>query len=253
MNLAINARDAMPRGGTLTIEVARISGEEAVRRCADADNTREYVLLSVRDSGVGMDEAVASRIFDPYFTTKEEGRGTGLGLSTVYGIVKQSGGVIGVVTQPGKGAQFSILLPHVDAPETVPASRPNTRRLDGSETVLLVEDQHSFRAMVKNVLETRGYRVLEAADPLVALRLAERYKGAIHLLLTDVVMPIMGGRELAEALSTMRAGIRVLYMSGYADDAALERRLREQGTALLSKPFLPDDLAIKVREVLDGG
>src|SRR5213592_1044324 len=240
VNLAVNARDAMPEGGRLTIKTDNV----------DAGGSQ--VLLHVSDSGVGMDEEVQAHMFEPFFTTKPRGKGSGLGLATVYGIVRQSGGHIAVDSAPGRGATFRIYLPRVEAPLD-PTDRPTpvTAPAAGSETILLVEDEHLVRLLARKVLERAGYRVLVAAGGAEALDLAERYAGTIHLLLTDVVMPGMNGRELIRRLAPLRPDLRVLYMSGYADEAVAQHGVLDPGTAFLQKPFTPGGLADKVRGVLD--
>ena len=240
MNLTVNARDAMPTGGKLTIETANV--EHDGRRC---------VMLAVTDTGIGMDEATKARIFEPFFTTKEAGKGTGLGLATVYGIVNQSGGFIWVYSEPGNGTSFKIYLPRVDAPAEGVTSAGGVSVPRGIETVLLVEDAAAVRAVAKQVLERQGYRVLEAPDGQAALRVAQEHRGPIHLLLTDVVMPVLSGRRLAEELTRLRPDTKVLYASGYTDDSVVRHGILESGTAYLQKPFTPDSLARKVREVLD--
>src|SRR5881396_2639989 len=232
VNLAVNARDAMPEGGRLTIKTDNV----------DAGGSQ--VLLHVSDSGVGMDEEVQAHLFEPFFTTKPRGKGSGLGLATVYGIVRQSGGHIAVDSAPGRGATFRIYLPRVEAPLD-PTDRPTpvTAPAAGSETILLVEDEHLVRLLARKVLERAGYRVLVAAGGAEALELAERYAGPIHLLLTDVVMPGMNGRALMRRLAPLRPDLRVLYMSGYADEAVAQHGVLDPGTAFLQKPFTPGGLA----------
>jgi two-component system, cell cycle sensor histidine kinase and response regulator CckA len=245
MNLVLNARDAMPGGGKLTVETASAElGEEAAGQRA-AVRAGRYVVLAVSDTGVGMDAATQARVFEPFFTTKEQGKGTGLGLATVYGIVRQSGGHIRVESAPGRGATFRVFLPLVE--EGLPPAKPPTVSgpLLGTETVLIVEDEPSVRALAGEALRACGYTVLEASDGGEALLLCQGYKDPIHLVVTDVVMPQLGGRELARRLATLRPEVKVLYMSGYADDGAAEA-----GAAFLQKPFMPDDLARKVRETL---
>ena len=254
MNLAVNARDAMPTGGRLTIETANVEHDPDYARGHDAAAVRRFAMLAVTDTGCGMDEATKARIFEPFFTTKPPGKGTGLGLATVYGIVKQAGGFIWVYSEPGQGTSFKIYLPEVDATAegeggaTAPAG---TRVPGGTETVLLVEDAAAVRAVTKQVLERQGYTVLEAEDGEAALRLAHAHRGPIHLLLTDVVMPQLSGRELAERLAPLRPETRILYASGYTDDSVVRHGVLESGTAYLQKPFSPESLARKVREVLD--
>jgi two-component system cell cycle sensor histidine kinase/response regulator CckA len=251
MNLGVNARDAMPEGGRLTIETASVAlvPEGPV---GDPSHTGPYVVLSVSDTGVGMDEDTRAHIFEPFFTTKELGKGTGLGLATVYGIIEQSGGFIRVSSEVGLGTIFRVYLPAASAAVSsgIALSAPS-ELLSGTETVLLVEDLASVRAVARQVLERRGYKVLAAADGPSALRLANRYTGPIHLLLTDVVMPHLSGRHLADRLVELRPAIKVLYISGHMDDAIVRHGVLESGTAFLQKPFTPATLARKVREVLD--
>src|SRR6266850_2033278 len=244
MNLAVNARDAMPTGGQLTIETANVDYDP--ERQQRADGTKNFVMLAVTDTGTGMDEATKAKIFEPFFTTKQPGKGTGLGLATVYAIVTQAGGVIWVYSELGHGTSFKIYLPQVDAvPTTAAVARVDLPR--GTETVLLVEDAAAVRAVARQVLQRQGYRVLEAADGEDALYLAARHQGTIDLVLTDVVMPRAGGRELAERLLAVRPDTRVLYMSGYTDDSVVRHGILEGGVAYLQKPFSPEGLARKVR------
>jgi len=253
MNLAVNARDAMPNGGKLTIETANVELDEKYARNHVAVTTGRYVMLSVSDTGVGMTPEVREQVFEPFFTTKEKSQGTGLGLSTVYGIVKQSGGNIWVYSEPGKGTTFKIYLPHVDEPlkeiEETTAAKNGLPR--GSETILVVEDEEGVRKLVVRGLEGQGYRVLDAPQGLDAFLIAEKHQGPIHLLVTDVVMPKVNGRELAERMASIRPGIKVLYMSGYTDNAITHHGILEKGMNYIQKPFSVDGLARKVREVLD--
>jgi signal transduction histidine kinase/CheY-like chemotaxis protein len=250
MNLAVNARDAMPSGGQLTIETADEELPSGDPRLRDMMTPGKWVRVSVRDTGIGMSPQVQERIFEPFFTTKEPGKGTGLGLATVYGIVKQSGGFVWVSSAVGVGTTFDIYLPPVEGTLTPAAAAPVEVRT-GTETVLLVEDEAPVRALAQRCLERYGYRVLSASGLPTALDLAARHAGTIDLLLTDVVMPQGSGRELAERLRPLRPEMRVLYMSGYTDDAVVRRAGVAAGSELLEKPFTPEVLALRVRQVLD--
>jgi PAS domain S-box-containing protein len=252
MNLAVNARDAMPGGGQLTIETANVDLDEAFAREHYPARPGPHVLLAVTDTGIGMSAEVQAHLFEPFFTTKEKGKGTGLGLATVYGIVKQSGGFIWVYSEVGRGSTFKIYLPRVDEPAEPLAQAATAAAVPGGrETILLAEDEPPVRAVARQVLERQGYTVLEAPSAEAALDLAERYSGTIHLLLTDVVMPGMSGRDLAVRLAALRPGTRVVYMSGYADNAIIRHGMLEPDVAYVQKPFTPDAIARKVREVLD--
>jgi two-component system, cell cycle sensor histidine kinase and response regulator CckA len=251
MNLVVNARDAMPEGGRLTIATANVDlDEDAAAQFAGA-RPGAYVTLSVSDSGCGMDAEVRQRIFDPFFTTKGEGRGTGLGLATVYGIVSQSGGWIGLESAPGAGSTFTMGLPRLESEVTseVPAVEQHTN-LRGSGTILLVEDQADVRRFTAKVLLSYGYRVLEAETGGDALLIAERHGAAIDLMLTDVVMPRMTGKELADRLRPLRPNMPVLFMSGYAEDAIARHGILDEGVNHIAKPFAPEELALKIRDVL---
>ncbi len=255
MNLVVNARDAMHEGGKLTIETSNTEIDEEYVACHMAVKPGSYVQLTVTDTGCGMDEQTKARLFEPFFTTKEKGKGTGLGLSTVYGIVKQSGGNISVYSEPGQGTTFKIYLPRDLSATTVTAIKPPTvlRRSTGAETILVVEDEEELRKVARRILDAAGCTVLTAADGDEALLISARHAGDIHLLLTDVVMPRMSGRVLAQELSKTRPALKVLYMSGYADNAIVHHGVLDAGTHFLGKPFTADDLTRKVREVLDGG
>src|SRR5438094_2270455 len=254
VNLAANARDAMPQGGKLTLETRNIDLDSSYTLEHSLVKPGPYVQLTVSDSGIGMDEETQAHAFEPFFTTKPRGQGTGLGLAMVYGTVKQSGGFIWVYSEPGHGATFKIYLPRVDTP-TEPATLPAPveRPPRGSETVLLAEDEPAVRAIARQALERQGYTVLAAPSGADALALAAQHGATIHLLLTDVVMPGMSGRDPADRLTAQRPGIRVLYISGYTDNAIVRHGMLEPGLAYLQKPFRPDALVRKVREVLDAG
>ncbi len=252
INLAVNARDAMPEGGKLTIETANAELDETYTQAYSHLRPGPYVMLAVADTGTGMDEATKARIFEPFFTTKEPGKGTGLGLATVFGIAKQSGGHVAVSTELGRGTAFKVYLPRIEvmAEAGVSGSR-QVAVAHGTETILLTEDEPALRALARHILQMHGYTVLEAGRGEKALRIAEEYKGTIHLLVTDVVMPAISGRHLAERLTAVRPGVKVLYLSGYTDDAVVRHGVLQAETAFLQKPFTPLALAIKVREVLD--
>jgi len=251
MNLAVNARDAMPQGGKLTIETANAELDESYAREHFPATPGRYVLLAVSDTGVGMTPDVQAHLFEPFFTTKERGKGTGLGLATVYGIVKQSGGFIWVYTEPGRGSSFKVYLPRVDESVQPREATAGAGAKRGTETVLLAEDEAPVRAVARHVLERHGYNVLEAPSAEAALDLARRYSGDIHVLLTDVVMPGLSGPDLARQLVVLRPAVRVIYMSGYTDDAITRHGVLEPGLAYVQKPFTPEAIARKVREVLD--
>ena len=252
MNLVVNAKDAMPDGGRILIQTSEADLDSAPREHSLIE-PGSYILLSVSDTGTGMDKETQSRIFEPFFTTKEKGKGTGLGLSTVYGIVKQSGGYIFAQSDPGCGTNFRIYLPRVPDPAAVPGMDKHPQGpTGGSETVLLVEDEESVRELVRETLKARGYTVIEASDGISGMRVAEEYPGKIEILITDVVMPGMSGRELAKRITAARPDIKVLYLSGYTEDAIIHEGALEPGTAFLQKPFTLQVLARKVREVLRG-
>ena len=254
-NLAVNARDAMPQGGRLTIEVQSVTADEDYARQLGVTSVTmpsgSYVLLAVSDSGTGMDAATCTRIFEPFFTTKGPGKGTGLGLSTVYGIVKQSHGFIWVYSEVGQGTSFKIYLPQVTEAAGTDRPGPTVVSSSGTETILLVEDNAALRKLATHLLAPAGYTVLGAATGEEALRLVERHEAPVHLLLSDVVMPGMSGRELAEQLAQTRPGMKVLYMSGYTSDTIVRHGVLEAQVPFLNKPFTGAALLQKVREVLD--
>jgi PAS domain S-box-containing protein len=254
MNLAVNARDAMPTGGKLTIETSNVSPDEEYARFHAPLHPGDYVMLTITDTGMGMDSETQSHIFEPFFTTKGV-KGTGLGLSTVYGIIKQSGGYIWVESEIGKGTSFKIYLPKVAgmgesvAQVATPMVPQKTER--GTETILLVEDETNLRYLARQFLEKQGYKVIEAADGAVAMQIAVAHEGTIHLLLTDVIMPGMNGRELAQRISEIRPNVKVLYMSGYTENVIGHNGTLDAGVRLLQKPFNLRDLKDKVREIID--
>ncbi|MGA7575860.1 MAG: PAS domain S-box protein [Terriglobales bacterium] len=249
MNLVVNAKDAMPEGGKLTVQSSEVTvSQDSEHRFIQPGR---YAVISVSDTGHGMDKETQSRIFEPFFTTKDKGKGTGLGLSTVYGIVKQSNGYVFAKSQPGKGTTFHVYLPRVeDSTEELSPAKSQPNEAGGCETVLLVEDEDSVRELVRVTLASRGYKVLEAENGECGLRIAEEHPENIDILITDVVMPGIGGRELAKTLLSLRPGISVLYLSGYTEDAVVAPGALGPGSAFLQKPFTLQNLAKKVREVL---
>jgi CheY-like chemotaxis protein len=254
-NLATNARDAIGGVGRITIETANVALDGGGCLGHAGSSPGEYVVLTVSDDGCGIPRERLKSIFDPFFTTKEPGKGTGLGLATVYGIAKQNDGFVEVDSAPGEGATFRVWFPAAEAADEAlpPACPPVPETPGGSETILLVEDEPSSLAMVREMLETFGYRVLASESPSGAIRLAESDPGGIDLLLTDVVMPGMDGRALRDALAGRRPGLRTLFMSGYTSDAIAHRGVLDEGVHFLQKPFSRLELGRKVREVLDGG
>jgi CheY-like chemotaxis protein len=252
LNLALNARDAMPAGGVITFRTANETMGNGSGSPAIPVAPGEYVVLEVTDTGLGMDPATQARIFEPFFTTKGQGKGTGLGLSTVYGIVKQSGGGIAVASTPAAGTVFRVYFPRAAGYALAePVEIANDPLHSGTETILLVEDETSVRRLVERVLKSRGYEVIAAKDGGDALRLASNAGLTVDLVLTDIVMPEMSGRELVEALHTGRPALRVLYMSGYTDDEIVRRGLSDPGMSFIQKPFTAENLAMQVRKVLD--
>jgi len=251
LNLVVNARDAMPQGGRLTLETANVVLDGTAAEHHFDVTPGSYVMLAVSDTGHGMDEATRARAFEPFFTTKERGKGTGLGLSTVFGIVKQSGGNLYVYSEPGVGTTFKVYFPC--APDGAAASRVSSRSggARGNETILLVEDEENVREVANRILQQAGFHVLKASSPDEAIVLCEQNTERVDLVLTDVIMPRMSGRLLAERLRTLRPGIRVLFMSGYTDDVILQNGVLELGTHFIQKPITPDSLTRKVRDVLD--
>jgi two-component system cell cycle sensor histidine kinase/response regulator CckA len=252
LNLVMNARDAMPAGGRLVIESANVELDAAYVYDHASVISGKYVMLAVNDTGQGMEESTRAKIFEPFFTTREQGKGDGLGLATVYGIVKQSGGYIWVYSEPGRGTAFKVYLPidvQSSPPERQVSAAPAPRAW---ETILLVDDEPGVRALAREILRRRGYVVLEATHGLDALRVAERHQDVIHLMVSDIMMPYLGGRELAERLASVRPSMRVLFISGYTDTAVMHGDVTP-GTAFLQKPFTPENFARTVRGVLDAG
>ncbi len=251
LNLAVNARDAMPRGGQLKIETANVDIDETAARRLRYVVPGRYVMLQVSDTGTGMTAEVQAHIFEPFYTTKEQGKGTGLGLATVYGVIKQSGGYILLDSEVGKGARFDVYLPLAEGVEEVaPPMESPIERVQGPTTILLVEDEASLRKLTGNTLKEGGYKVFEAEDAFEAMELAKEFDGVIDLLLTDVVMPGLSGRELAEKLCPERPGMRVLYISGYTDGAIATHGVLESGITILRKPFTRAQLLRNVEEIL---
>jgi len=251
MNLMVNAKDAMPQGGTLTIETKNVTLDQAYCQSHPGARPGEFVLMTVSDSGTGMDEKTKTHVFEPFFTTKAVGKGTGLGLAMVFGITKQSGGYVDVESELWRGTTFSVYLPHTtDVPVESSQHMPMTSPM-GQETLLLVEDDAPVRALAQRILQSCGYNVLAATDGQDAIRISEDYRGAIDLLVTDVVMPHLSGGKLAEKIVELRPSVKVLYLSGYTDDSVVRHGVNQAEFAFLQKPFTALSLAQKVREVLD--
>jgi CheY-like chemotaxis protein len=252
VNLVVNARDAMPKGGTITIETAQVELTRSPVYHIAPLQPGSYVRLAVSDTGCGMDLKTQSHIFEPFFTTKGEGKGTGLGLSTVYGIVTQCGGAIDVTSRVGHGTRFDLYFPSVESDtQTTTPTQPSGRPQRGTETILLAEDEPSVRTLVRDELQKLGYKVVEAKNGVEACLLATQQAESFQLLLTDVVMPVMGGRELAQHLSVINPELRTLFMSGYMDDVGIMAGQEEGATSFLQKPFTPEMLASSVRNLLD--
>ena len=252
MNLAVNARDAMPTGGNLSLETRNVELDEAYARSHATVKPGLHAMLAVSDTGAGIKRETITRIFEPFFTTKEMGKGTGLGLATVYGIVKQSGGSIWVYSEPSQGTVFKLYFPTAgESPVLKKFTKKETGSTSGTETILMVEDEEGVRSLVRLALESSGYTVLEMKDGESAVAMCADYSGPIHLLLTDVVMPQMSGRSIAGKISLLRPGIKVLYMSGYTDDAVLHHGVLSRDMPFIQKPFSPVALRKKIREVLD--
>jgi CheY-like chemotaxis protein len=252
MNLAVNARDSMAEGGNLSIETSnvRLDGEHAARVVGARDG--DYIMIAVSDDGAGMSAEVQKHIFEPFYTTKELGKGTGLGLATVYGIVKQSGGYIWVYSELGQGTTIKIYLPRADEEAITPRPTGNTSQVpEGTETIMLVEDEEMVRNLSRQILESCGYKVIVACDGAEAFELCKQPEITFDLLVTDVVMPKMSGRQLADELETLRPGTTVLFMSGYTDDAVIRKGVIEADSNFIQKPFTFINFAQKVREMLD--
>jgi CheY-like chemotaxis protein len=253
LNLVVNARDAMPNGGRLTIETSNVELDRGYSATHTSFEPGLYVMLTVTDTGCGMDAQTQARMFEPFFTTKGPGKGTGLGLATVYGVVKQSGGYIYVYSESGRGTTFKIYLPQVSADLDVLLPDSEKRRsARGTETILFVEDEQSVRELVRDYLVGAGYCILEASDGVQALKVAAAHPGPVHMLITDVVMPHLSGPQLATKLSAERTDLKVLFISGYTDDTVFRHGVLEGGVAFLQKPFNLKALSQKIREVLSG-
>jgi hypothetical protein len=251
LNLAVNARDAMPAGGRLFVTTSNVELSEHVTHDHPDVSPGPYVMLSVSDTGSGMTADVLAQVFEPFFTTKPVGKGTGLGLATVYGIVKQSGGHVEVESTVNVGTTFRVYLPRVEEAPQTQSDKATAPALRGTEIVLLVEDEDAVRQVTKLILERYGYTVLEASDGPEGVEISRNYKGTIHLVLTDLMMPNLSGQQLVNAVAASRPSIRVLFMSGYTDDVLVHQGVESSTADFLHKPFTPEALAKKVREVLD--
>jgi CheY-like chemotaxis protein len=251
INLAVNARDAMPEGGKLTIETSNVKLDEDYAKKHMGVKPGPYVMMSISDTGTGMSPEIKEKIFEPFFTTKEMGRGTGLGLSTSYGIIKQSDGNIWVYSEPGKGTTFKIYLPRVDEPIDKLKEEPVFESLKGSETILVVEDDEVVRNLATRILKKQGYKVLEAPNGGSALIMCEDFKETINLIITDVVMPGMSGRNLVDRLREIHPEMKVLFMSGYTDNVIVHHGILEKEIDFIQKPFTIENLSKKVREILE--
>ncbi|HLG42752.1 MAG TPA: response regulator [Planctomycetota bacterium] len=252
VNLAVNARDAMPNGGTITIETSVTDLDEGYTRQHAEVAPGRYAMLALSDNGTGMDDRTKAHLFEPFFTTKEPGKGTGLGLATVYGIVKQSGGHISVYSEVGIGTTFKVYFPEIREPLASPTSKsPSSGMPKGTETILVVEDDEPVRALIRRVLSSRGYNVIEAKNGLEALEVADACSSPIHLVMTDVIMPQMGGPELADHLKRRLPGAKVIFLSGYATTAIVQHGIVQKGVEFMEKPFTPEQLTQRVRQVLD--
>jgi CheY-like chemotaxis protein len=251
MNLIVNARDAMPDGGTIDIETSNVELDDEYARTHASTQPGPYVLLAVSDTGQGMSRETQTRVFEPFFTTKEKGKGTGLGLSTVYGIVKQSGGSIWMYSEPGRGTTFKIYLPRIDGAVVDEVVAPAKNGKGGNETILLVEDEDGVRQVASRILRRKGYTVIEACNGKEAMRQFGERGREFDLIITDIVMPEMGGLELAQRIREWAPAARILFTSGYTEDAVLRRSFLEPGAEFIEKPFTPARLAERARQVLD--
>jgi CheY-like chemotaxis protein len=251
MNLAINARDAMAKGGLIILKTANVEIDETYAHQHPSTVPGQYVLLTVSDTGIGMDAETQSHIFEPFFSTKSQGQGTGLGLSTVFGLVKQSGGAIAVYSEPGQGATFKIHFPRCNEVVVTAQQKIRSPSIGGTETILLVDDATPLRGLTRRILEDSGYKVIDSGDPAEALRMATEHDGPLPLMITDVVMPGFSGSVLAERVAEVRPETKVLYASGYNDDSIDHLHVRGQDSAFLDKPFTRENLLRKVRDLLD--